>query len=836
MIMKILPILRAAGLMLLLFGAALPLRAFAADQPKAIARGDDAAFERLIAAAKESMPIDPSRAREQAYAAEKLVRDNAQIEDRLIALATAEWLQAEALLRLNDIQRAKPLIERAQQAVNRSGKVTKLNGGILLTLGGIHNAIPDVAAALADYHGAYRVFRSLHDSRSETVALLCLSMLYVEADDNLTALRYSSQALETYRADPSLLLAIYNNRALALMNLKRFDQAAAQFQQALELAKQNGNLSQQARILRNIARIELETDALEKADQAIAEGLALARAADDRSARLQFLNVSALVAVKRGQYQHAERLVEEALAGVDPTQTTLDYHEAHKAAYLVYKKLGKNRLALENLEALKRLDDESAKLAASTNTSLMAARFDYANQNLKIANLKADELRRKIAYERSEARMERIIFVGAALAALIVVVLLVIGILAIRRSRNQVRAANVDLAESNTALAKALAAKTEFLATTSHEIRTPLNGILGMTQVMLADRGLAPATRERIQVVHGAGVTMRALVDDILDVAKMETGNMMIEHVEMDVCAVLADVARMWEEQAEAKGIAFGLDLRDCPALIMGDAARLRQIVFNLLANALKFTAAGRIDLHACAVDADGERRMRIGVSDTGIGIEPDKLDAIFESFRQADTSTTRRFGGTGLGLAICRKLARAMGGEVHVESVVGEGATFTIDLPLIEAESRVADDQPHDATRGLLIVERNPIIRSMMKALFEPCMPWVEAAESMADAHRLLTTRPVALAIVDDGTAIIDGKDGVEAMKAFATAAVSCQTKTVLLRHATGDTHEQARASGIDLVIDKPIAGADLRTRLFPELGLSATACREDDLVSRAA
>jgi signal transduction histidine kinase/CheY-like chemotaxis protein len=819
--------------LLLCAGLAAPSPAAPPPQPADRAGSGSTRFDTLIADAKASMLSDPQQTLALAKTAAALAQTDPAIRDDVTAEATAYWLAGEALIRLNEIDRAKPFIHRAWLAVGSQNKASKLKGDILLSRGGIDSAVPDVAGALSAYHKAHRVFRDIGDTRSQAIALLSIASLYREANDNTTALRYYDQALDAYRADPSLLLAIYNNRANALKAIGRLDDAETQFEAALALAEKMDSVSQQSRILRNVARTQILMGRLDDAERTIARGLAL-RTEDDATARAQFLGISATLAQRRGNIAKARRLIDEALSDVDIDTSTLAYRDLHETAYQIYKQTGDEALALEHLEALKRLDDQTAKLAASTNTALMAARFDYANQNLKIAQLKAEELRRSVRYERERARFQRIVFVGAGVAALIVVALLVFGILAIRRSRNQVRAANVGLAETNTALAKALAAKTEFLATTSHEIRTPLNGILGMTQVMLADARLPSDTRDRIEIVHGAGVTMRALVDDILDVAKIETGNLTIEHAEMDVCAVLTDVARMWEEQARAKGVDFVLSLDDCPALVMGDAARLRQVVFNLLANALKFTPAGRIALSAHAVEEAGHPRVRISISDTGIGIAADKLDAIFESFRQADTSTTRRFGGTGLGLAICRNLARAMDGDVRVESVEGEGSTFTIDLPLIEAQPR-EDEHAERADRGLLIVERNPITRSMLRALLEPCTPWIEVAGSLADARAALARGQIALAIVDDG-AIDEGVDLAEAMMDFSKTAVSYRTKTVLLWHASTTARAAVAASGVDLMIDKPIAGAELRARLFPRSGLSETGFREDTLVSDAA
>ncbi|HVI99531.1 MAG TPA: ATP-binding protein [Sphingomonas sp.] len=811
-------------------GASPALAAAPAQETSGSAR-----FDSVIAEAKANMLSDPHRTIALARTAVAIVGKDPAIRDKVIAKATAYWLAGEAFVRLNEIERAKPLIRQAWLAVGSRPEATKLKGDILLSRGGIDTAIPDVAGALSAYHKAYRVFHEIGDQRSQAIALLSIASLYREANDNETALRYYDQALETYQADPSLLLAIYNNRANVLQQMGRGTEALAQFEQALALAEKLGSASQQGRILRNIARAEIGLGKLDAAAQAIDRGLALAGSDGDATARAQFLGISATLAQRQGHVARARRLIDRALADVDLDTSTLAYRDLHETAYQIYKATGDDAGALEHLEALKRLDDQTAQLAASTNTALMAARFDYTNQNLRIAQLKAEELRRSVTYERDRARFQRIIFVGVAVATLILMTLLTIGLFTIRRSRNQVRAANVGLAESNTALAKALAAKTEFLATTSHEIRTPLNGILGMTQVMLADRKLAAETRDRIEIVHGAGVTMRALVDDILDVAKMETGHMTVEHAPFDISTVLRDVARMWEDQARAKGVDFVLELRDCPAMVMGDAARLRQIVFNLLANALKFTADGRIGLVARTTGSGADRRVEIGVSDTGIGIEPDKIEAIFESFRQADTSTTRRFGGTGLGLAICRNLARAMDGDVRVESVPGEGSTFTIDLPLIEADVVKAEAASGTHDRGLLIVERNPITRSMMRALFEPCVPWIEIAGSVADAERALAARPAARVLIDSDTAA-DAGVLEEVMQAMIATAMSYRTKTVLLRRASDGDRAALDTLGIDMIIDKPIAGVELRERLFPMSGLSGTDCRDGALVPHAA
>ncbi|MEG3089729.1 sensor histidine kinase [Sphingomonas sp. PB4P5] len=566
----------------------------------------------------------------------------------------------------------------------------------------------------------------------------------------------------------------------------------------------------EVQILRNIARTQLLSGKLAAADRTIAEQEAISRSKKIADTEGQSLSVSAQSALQHGDLARAALLIGRSFAGVDLATTTLAYRGSHETAYNIYKRTGEAALALSHLEALKRLDDKKSALAASANTSLAAARFDFANQELRIAKLKADELQRNIDFERAAAVTRQNIAIGIAVVVMVIVGLLAIGIVTLRRSRDQVRAANIDLAATNTALAKALAAKTEFLATTSHEIRTPLNGILGMTQVMLTDRTLSDALRDRIEVVHGAGVTMRALVDDILDVAKIETGNLTIEQAPFDLRATLGDVAKLWQEQAKARGIGFVLDVADSPDWIEGDAARLRQIVFNLLSNALKFTEQGTVTLRACAAGA----RLSIAVSDSGIGIPPEKHELIFESFRQVDAGTTRKFGGTGLGLAICRNLARAMDGDVRVDSALGQGATFTLDLPLIHAAAPAMAPMV-EGQKALLILDRSPITRSMLRAVLQPSVGAVLFAASVEEAVEAIHAGQVAQVLIDDAT-ITAADDRDAALSAIVRAAAVADVGTSLLSTAgSASDHAAVRATGIGQIIVKPITAAALIAKL---------------------
>ncbi len=721
-------------------------------------------------------------------------------------------------MRLGQLDLAKPAIDEAAELALAHAQRSKLQADIMLTQGGIAAAQLRVAEALVFYQQSHKIYRFLGDERGQAMALVIIAALYSDAKDYAGALRYLDQARQDYRVDDSLSMVILNNRAVTFGELGRYKDAEVQLRGALALARMLKSSGLQAQVYRNLARYQLRSANIPAATRSISLAARVLPNPDDTDRR-SLLSVSAQAALQQGDVARAGQLIGESFAGVDLSRTTIVQREAHQTAFETYRALGESERALAHLVALKRLDDEATKLATTTSTALMGARFDFANQELRIATLKANDLQRKVLFERAQARTQRWILIGTVAATAIIIALLGIWLFTLQRSRNAIRAANDDLAETNAALGKALAAKTEFLATTSHEIRTPLNGILGMTEVMLTDRGLSADLRDRLGVVHGAGITMRALVDDILDVAKMETGRLTIEQAPYDLEATIRDASRLWEEQAAAKGLSFALALGECPRWVQGDAARVRQIVFNLLSNAMKFTQAGSVGLSGWC---EGEM-LHIRVRDTGIGIPPDKLEDIFESFRQADASTTRRFGGTGLGLAICRNLARAMGGDVAVASRLGEGTDFTLTLPLVRAAAPDAVEIPDE--RVLLVVDRNPIQRAMWRSLFA-AHGAVAFAASAEDAATRMAQGHVAAVLVDEASVRDEG--AVEAIAAAARGG-----PPVALLWPAPDPQQIAawKAAGITQVIAKPVAGAAVVAALF-----GPSRHGEQVLVSRAA
>ncbi|WP_157084662.1 ATP-binding protein [Sphingomonas pituitosa] len=805
-----------------LLAVALPASAQAQQLPRDVAGLVGQARDRIVDQSADPKPL-----------LDRIDRAAAQAQDpaqRALIRATALWLRAELQLRSDDMDAARASLEEAQRAVAPIAAPVRVKGDLLLSLGNLYMMRDQAAEALSAFQRAYRIFEQLHEVRSQALALQSIGSLYVIAHDDHRAERYFRQASLLYGGDDILSLSLHNSRGNVLLVLERYREADAEYAEAVRLARKLGKPVLEARILDNMARNQIEARDLKNAHATLDRAFALAKGGD-AGGLLRLLNATAAkLANDEGNPQRAAALIGETFQGVDLATTTQDYRTPHQIAYIIYRRLGDDQRALRHLEALKRLSDEAAKVATTNGAALMAARFDYANQELTIQRLKTEQLRKA-------AHFQRVLFISLGLATLVVILLLSFGLFTIRRSRNQVRAANRVLASTNTALEKALRAKTEFLATTSHEIRTPLNGILGMTQVMLADQALSEEIRDRLEVVQGAGLTMRALVDDILDVAKIESGNLSVDPVPMDFRTLAEEVARLWTDPAQAKGLAFDVRLEDAPGWIVSDPSRLRQLLFNLLSNALKFTSEGAIGLQVAVAqgrESQGDR-LRIAVSDTGIGIPADKLEEIFESFRQADSSTTRQYGGTGLGLTICRNLAEALGGEILVASVPGTGSTFTIDLPLVHAEAPVAATPVGEAGAGVLIVERNPITRAMLRTLFEAAVDRVRFAKDGDEALQLLELEQFAALVIDEATLATATNTLLEDLTILCRAQPHLRS-TLLWGGGDAERHAQFLDAGITQVIEKPVAGTDLVNAAVPASARKREILGNDPLVSQAA
>ena len=373
-------------------------------------------------------------------------------------------------------------------------------------------------------------------------------------------------------------------------------------------------------------------------------------------------------------------------------------------------------------------------------------------------------------------------------------------------------------------------AKSEFLANMSHEIRTPLNGILGMAQA-LESRHLDEATRDMVGAIRDSGSTLMAILNDVLDLSKIEAGRLEVSPTDTGLLHTIQQVHRLFLTTASEKGVSLTLSGDAATTLrLRYDPVRVRQCLSNLVSNAVKFTRTGGVDINASVAPAEnGRSRVTIMVTDTGIGMAEPTLARLFEAFTQADGSTTRQFGGTGLGLAISRKLARLMGGDIIARSTPGRGSVFTLTFLADAAQGEaVAVKAKREASPGhvvrlrgarVLLTDDNAINRQVVRLFLQPQGAILTEATNGQEALDRLSSEPFDLVLLDVHMPVMDGAEAIRRIRSSPEPWREIPVIALTADAMTGD-RERLIAMGMTGYVSKPIDQSELLSVISRTLG----------------
>jgi signal transduction histidine kinase/ActR/RegA family two-component response regulator len=374
------------------------------------------------------------------------------------------------------------------------------------------------------------------------------------------------------------------------------------------------------------------------------------------------------------------------------------------------------------------------------------------------------------------------------------------------------KAAMAELVDARDRAQGASQAKSQFLANISHEIRTPLNGVLGMAQVMELS-GLGSPHREHLKIIRDSGETLLSILNDVLDLSKIEAGRFELDDHVFDLDQTVAAACRPFVLLADQKDVHFGIEIApEAQGAWCGDSVRLRQVLSNLASNAVKFTHDGQILLRVSAT----ETGLGFTLSDTGIGIAPDRIAGLFEKFVQADSSTTRKFGGTGLGLAICRELVERMGGHLRMDSAPGKGSTFVFRLPFARADAAdYLDPAPSEGdirSLRILAAEDNTTNQFILRALLEPAGVDLRTVANGREAVDAFHAHDFDLILMDVQMPVMNGIEATRAIRERESTH-SLSPTPILALSANVMSHQvlEYEQAGMDGVVAKPVDAGKL-------------------------
>ncbi|MCB2096449.1 MAG: response regulator [Parvularculaceae bacterium] len=757
-------------------------------------------------------------------------------EERLRRL---NWI-IEGYLSLDYVEKAERLYPQYEKSARRLGSARHL-----LALEALRMY---ERSALGDFTGAARELQALIAAAEDPYVIAKASALgaYALADSGMPGrsfelIRQGLAAAEKIDRNEEAFAALHGAWSYVAQESGDFESAIEQSRISFDYAQRAGLPIDGVSILYNLAMIAANQDDFSAAREFAGMERDLAKMSGVAGEEFFGAYLCASIAGAARAYQEAERCAREAIESDAVSESYVPGAKAMLAKALVkLDRGGEARAVFDDLVAsvdpeaspVDALDIEELRahiaFAEGRHAEAMrlyenfhrdAVRSQRANFNGGVKEIRAS-LESDLARAQSSAaanalaaqslrgsvRNQRLLLILAAAFAIAALS----SILSYRRYAR-------DLAEARRAAEDANRAKTEFLALMSHELRTPLNGVLGMTQSLLSD-ALQSEQRDKAAAILDSGEALLALLNDVLDLSKVEAGKLEVSPIDADLGRLLESVVKLFDPMATDKGDRIRIVYEgEPPAWMRFDPVRVRQCVSNLLSNAVKFTADGEITLRVSVEPRQDGVKVAIAVSDTGIGMNAETLARLFRPYTQADGSIARKFGGTGLGLAITRRLARVMGGDVIAESEPGKGTVMTLSFMAQDAESAAPPEtgveDAQDALRAasllhdkrVLIVDDVVINRQVARLFIKPFGAKVLEAMSGEEALALLSSETVDIVLLDIQMPGIDGCETARRIRAMTSP--NARAAIVALTAGAGDgERERCLEAGMDAFAAKPL------------------------------
>ena len=660
----------------------------------------------------------------------------------------------------------------AEQQDNR-----RLVGAAYFSLGSFFIKVEKLDDAERYFLKALPIFEEINERRGVAVLYGSLGIIYQQKGELDLGIEYLNRNIEIFHE-----LGDYLSLAESYLIMAQFE-------------KQLGNTDDALEHL-NTARVYAET-------------------AKDMNKKTLILLETGLVFLERKDFAKAEMNFNEALLLAHSLEVKENELKVHEAFVSLYKEMGDAEKSLWHLEHYNEVRDQLYPVTYGEDLLKIQTQFEAERREGELNSLRRIQAENTLEMERERTRLNTAI-------ATIVFVLLLVGVMALRynskaQAAKQMLLHNRQLLEIGKELEHVNRVKSDFLANTSHEIRTPLNGILGMV-ALLSRSNMTKNQKEQVRAIDLSGKKLLDLVNDLLDLTKIEAGKIEIIYAPMSMAEALAPEIAIWEDMARAEGLGFKVEMdTDLPYKVTGASARIIQVLTNLIGNAVKFTESGSVRLGiSIEKDFGQEVLLHFEVEDTGIGIAENKLAHLFERFSQIDSGLSRSFQGTGLGLAISRDLVRIMNGSIGVKSVEGKGSTFWFRLPMhinererprseMESRSTKQDLAGHLLSLNVLVAEDNAINQAVIKGMLEHLGHTAIFAGNGEEVVAKVTSVLPDVILMDIQMPVMDGQEATKEIRKMNGNVAHIPIVAITANAMAGDAEKFIKL-GMDAYLAKPV------------------------------